>query len=137
MSATATKSILIVDDEEVMREFLAEILEDFTIAKACDGEEAVNKIRCEKYDLVITDMKMPGISGEEVVKFARDYSPETEIIVISGYSSLSSVSNTLGHGVKAFLSKPFTIKQIRAEVEKIFRSGDFTQTGGIRIGDET
>ncbi len=131
----ATKSILIVDDEEVMREFLTEVLEDFVITKACDGEEAVEKIKEEKFDLIITDMKMPGISGEEVVKFIRKESPETQIIVISGYSSLSSVSNTLGHGVSAFLSKPFTIKQIRAEIEKIFQSGDFTQTGGIKIGD--
>ncbi len=135
MRTAAAKSILIVDDEEVMREFLTEILEDFAITKACNGEEAVEKIKERKFNLIITDMKMPGISGEEVVKFAREKSPETEIIVISGYSSLSSVSNTLGHGVRAFLSKPFTIKQIRAEVEKIFQRGDFTQTGGIRIGD--
>ena len=135
MRSTATKSILIVDDEEVMREFLTEILEDYDITKACDGEEAVEKIKEKNFELIITDMKMPGISGEEVVKFARKESPETQIIVISGYSSLSSVSNTLGHGVSAFLSKPFTIKQIRAEVEKIFQAGDFTQTGGIKIGD--
>ncbi len=135
MNDLATKSILIVDDEEVMREFLAEILEDFMVTKARNGEEAVKKISEVKFDLVITDMKMPGISGEEVVKFAREASPKTDIIVISGYSSLTSVSNTLGHGVSAFLSKPFTIKQIRAEVEKIFKTGDFTQTGGIRISD--
>ncbi len=135
MRNTAIKSILIVDDEEVMREFLAEILEDYLVTKACDGEEAVDKIKAEKFGLIITDMKMPGISGEEVVKFIRKESPETEIIVISGYSSLSSVSSTLGHGVSAFLAKPFTIKQIRAEVEKIFQSGDFTQTGGIKIDD--
>jgi YesN/AraC family two-component response regulator len=137
MRNDVTKSILIVDDEEVMREFLSEILEDYLITKACDGEQAVDKIKEEKFDLIITDMKMPGKSGEEVVKFIRKQSPETEIIVISGYSSLSSVSNTLGYGVSAFLSKPFTIKQIRAEVEKVFQSGDFTQTGGIRIGDGT
>jgi len=135
MRETATKSILIVDDEEVMREFLAEILEEYVIVKASNGEEAIEKIKKEKYNLIITDMKMPGISGEEVVKFAKENSPETKVIVISGYSSLSSVSNTVGHGISAFLSKPFTIKQIRAEVEKIFKSGDFTQTGGIRIID--
>jgi YesN/AraC family two-component response regulator len=135
MRETVTKNILIVDDEEVMREFLSEILEDYVITKASNGEEAIEKIKEEKYGLIITDMKMPGMSGEDVVKFARKICPDIKIIVISGYSSLSSVNNTVGYGISAFLSKPFTIKQIRAEVEKIFKSGDFTQTGGIRIDD--
>ncbi len=118
MIQTAQKSILIVDDEEVMREFLSEVLEDFSIEKACDGHEAISKIKEKKYDLIITDMKMPGISGEEVVQFAKKTCPNSKIIVISGYSSLFSVGNTMRFGISAFLSKPFTIKQIRSEVEK-------------------
>ena len=127
------KSILIVDDEQVMREFLADVLEDFDVEKAVDGDEAIEKIKEKKYDLIITDMKMPRVSGEEVVKYTKNIYPDIAIIVISGYSSLSSVSSTLGYGVNAFLSKPFTIKQLRAEVEKCLGSGDFSQTGGIRI----
>ncbi len=118
MIQTAQKSILIVDDEEVMREFLSEVLEDFSIEKACDGHEAISKIKEKQYDLIITDMKMPGISGEEVVQFAKKTCPNSKIIVISGYSSLFSVGNTMRFGISAFLSKPFTIKQIRSEVEK-------------------
>lgn len=118
MENTATKSILVVDDEQVMREFLADVLEDFRVEKAADGDEAIEKLKEKKFDLIITDMKMPRISGEEVVKFAKKANPGAKIIVISGYSSLFSVSNTLGYGVCAFLSKPFTIKQIRTEVEK-------------------
>nr|MBN2276825.1 response regulator [candidate division Zixibacteria bacterium] len=115
---TEVKSILVVDDEQVMREFLSDVLEDFRVDKAADGDEAINKLKKVKYDLIITDMKMPRVSGEEVVRFAKEIYPDAKIIVISGYSSLSSVSSTLGYGVCAFLSKPFTIKQIRTEVEK-------------------
>jgi YesN/AraC family two-component response regulator len=118
MESVGTKSILIVDDEEVMREFLFDVLEDFLVEKASDGDEAIAKLREKKFDLIITDMKMPRVSGEEVVRFARQTYPDSKIIVISGYSSLSSVGNALGYGVCAFLSKPFTIKQIRSEVEK-------------------
>lgn len=126
MSNVAEKSILVVDDEEVMREFLADVLEDFTVIKASDGDEAIEKLKEKKFDLIITDMKMPRVSGEEVVKFAREIYPDAKIIVISGYSSLFSVSNTLEYGVCAFLSKPFTIKQIRTEVEKSLESEEIS-----------
>ena len=134
MQNVATKNILVVDDEQVMREFLADVLEDFSVDKAADGDEAIEKLRVEKYDLIITDMKMPRVSGEEVVKFAKETYPDSKIIVISGYSSLFSVSNTLGYGVCAFLSKPFTIKQIRTEVEKSLGLDD-SGPEGLELGD--
>jgi two-component system response regulator PilR (NtrC family) len=130
-----TKSILIVDDEQVMREFLSDVLEDFDIERAADGDEAIQILNDREFDLVITDMKMPRISGEEVVKYTRDKYPQTKIIVISGYSSLSSVSSTLGYGVSAFLSKPFTIKQLREEVEKSLQTDDLSSSTGLKVGD--
>ncbi|MEW5924948.1 MAG: response regulator, partial [Candidatus Zixiibacteriota bacterium] len=90
MQDVATKNILVVDDEQVMREFLADVLEDFNVDKAADGDEAIEKLKVGKYDLIITDMKMPRVSGEEVVKFAKETYPDSKIIVISGYSSLFS-----------------------------------------------
>lgn len=118
MLEVSDKEILIVDDEEVMREFLSEVLEDFNVETAADGKEAISKLQAKSYDLIITDMKMPGVSGEEVVQFAKKTCPNSSIIVISGYSSLFSVGNTMRFGISAFLSKPFSIKQIRSEVEK-------------------
>lgn len=135
MLNTADNTILIVDDEEVMREFLSDVLEDFKIDKACDGDEAISKLKQKKYDLIITDMKMPRVSGEEVVKFAKETYPDSKIIVISGYSSLFSVGNTMTFGVSAFLSKPFTIKQIRTEVEKSLRGkNDSNESGEVPDG---
>jgi two-component system, NtrC family, response regulator PilR len=124
MTDSVTKSILVVDDEEVMREFLYEVLEDFEVEKAADGDEAIARLKVRRFDLIITDMKMPRVTGEEVVRFVRGTHPDSKIIVISGYSSLPSVTNTMGFGINAFLSKPFTITQLRVEVKKALESID-------------
>ncbi|UCD64630.1 MAG: response regulator [Candidatus Zixiibacteriota bacterium] len=110
---TDKKTILIVDDEEIIREFLFEVLnESYQISVACDGDEAIEKIQDESYDLIITDLKMPKVSGEEVVRFAREADPGSKVIVISGYSSLYTVSQSVNCGACAFLSKPFSIKEL-------------------------
>ena len=127
--AIATKSILVVDDEEVMREFLFEVLEDFEVEKASDGDEAIMRLKDKRFDLVITDMKMPRVPGEEVVKYVKENYPESGIIVISGYSSLMSATSAVGQGIDAYLSKPFTIKQLRTEVEKAMYNREQNEEG--------
>jgi DNA-binding NtrC family response regulator len=116
MSATSTKSILIVDDEEIIRDFLSEVLEDYNLTVACDGDEAIEKLRSTHFDLVITDLRMPRVSGEEVVKAACAGESTTRVIVISGYSSLYAVSQSVKNGACAFLSKPFSIKELMQTV---------------------
>lgn len=115
MTASA-KSILIVDDEEIIRDFLSEVLEDYDLTLACDGDEAIEKLRNRRYDLVITDLRMPRVPGEEVVKAARSSDTDTKVIVISGYSSLYTVSQSVRNGACAFLSKPFSIKELMQSV---------------------
>ena len=118
MPDSQRKNILIVDDEEIIREFLAEVLsEDYEISTATDGDEAIEKISKSNYDLIITDLKMPRVSGEEVVRFAKDKYPECPVIVISGYSSLFVASQSVNHGACAFLSKPFSITELIKTVE--------------------
>ncbi len=112
MLSTEKQSILIVDDEEIIRDFLSEVLEEYDISVACDGDEAINKLKDTRFDLVITDLRMPKVPGEEVVRAARELSPDTKVIVISGYSSLYTVSQSVNHGACAFLSKPFSIKEL-------------------------
>ncbi len=111
------KSVLVVDDEEIIRDFLFEVLNDeFDVVTAGDGDEAIEKLKQKRYDLIITDLKMPRVSGDEVVRFARQANPEAKVIVITGYSSLYSVSNSATHGASAFLSKPFSIKELMQTV---------------------
>jgi DNA-binding NtrC family response regulator len=116
MEATENQSILIVDDEEIIRDFLSEVLEDYDISVATDGDEAIQKLKERSFNLVITDLRMPRVPGEEVVKAARELQPDTKVIVISGYSSLYTVSQSVTHGACAFLSKPFSIKELMQTV---------------------
>jgi len=117
MDEALRKSVLIVDDEEIIRSFLYEVLsEEYEVSLACDGDEAIDEMRKRKYDLIITDLKMPRVSGEEVVKFACDNDPNSKVIVISGFSSLYTVSQSINNGACAFLSKPFSIKELMQTV---------------------
>jgi len=111
------RSILVVDDEEVIRDFLSEVLEDYDVSLASDGDEAIEKIQARHFDLVITDLRMPRVPGEEVVRVARQTHADTRVIVISGYSSLATVSQSVHNGACAFLSKPFSIKELLHTVE--------------------
>ncbi len=112
MDTVNKHSILVVDDEEVIRDFLSEVLEDYNVTLACDGDEAIDKLKQQQFDLVITDLRMPHVPGEEVVKMAHEISPGTKVIVISGYSSLYTASQSVSSGACAFLSKPFSIKEL-------------------------
>jgi len=116
MGATEHQSILIVDDEEIIRDFLSEVLEDYDITLACDGDEAIERLKERPFDLIITDLRMPKVPGQEVVRAARELRPEARVIVISGYSSLHTVSQSVSHGACAFLSKPFSIKELMQTV---------------------
>ncbi|MEW5995777.1 MAG: response regulator, partial [Candidatus Zixiibacteriota bacterium] len=91
--------------------------EEYEVTLACDGDEAIDLIRRNRYDVVITDLKMPRVPGEEVVKFSREHDPASRVIVISGFSSLYTVSRTVSNGACAFLSKPFSIKELKQAVE--------------------
>lgn len=113
MDELVRRSILVVDDEEIIRSFLFEVLsEDYDVSLACDGDEAIEQLREKRYDVIITDLKMPRVSGEEVVKFACDNDARSRVIVISGFSSLYTVSQSINNGACAFLSKPFSIKEL-------------------------
>lgn len=117
MTHTEVPSILIVDDEKIIRDFLSEVLEDYNLTLACDGDEAISCMKEQSYDLVITDLRMPKVPGEEVVKAARQIRPGAKVIIISGYSSLYTVSQSVNHGAFAFLSKPFSIKELLQTVD--------------------
>jgi DNA-binding NtrC family response regulator len=116
MDTDSQRSILVVDDEEIIRDFLSEVLEDYKVSVACDGDEAIEILKERKFDLVITDLRMPRVPGEQVVQFVREQDPNSKVIVISGYSSLYTVSQTVSHGACAFLSKPFSIKELMQTV---------------------
>lgn len=114
--------ILVVDDEEDVRERLTNfIFRRFIcdVDKASNGSEALEKLRKDKFDLVILDIKMPGLSGIDVIKEAVKFTPETKILAISGYDSHEVADGALGAGAIDFIHKPQTIEGIELKIKGI------------------
>ncbi len=111
--------ILIVDDEQSMRDFLAIMLrkEGYDVMTAEDGKEALKAIEQDIYDLVITDIKMPGIDGLEVLRTVKGLSPKTFVIVITAYSSTEDAVSAMKQGALDYITKPFEIEKIKLVIK--------------------
>ncbi len=113
--------ILIVDDEALVRNYVRRALASrgWTVAEADNGAAALELLGRETFDVVICDLKMPDMRGEEVVRRVRVMRPGTKIIVITG--SVSNIASPIVPGVEVegFLIKPFGIDEIRALAEKL------------------
>jgi response regulator RpfG family c-di-GMP phosphodiesterase len=100
--------ILVVDDDEAVRRFLVAALEEVghQVEAAADGDDALHRFRVRPFDLVVTDVMMPGTSGLEVLRAVKQYSPWTEVIVVTGYASLETAIRALRDGAYDLITKP-------------------------------
>ena len=107
--------VLVIDDEEVVLDSCAQILEggNYQIATAMDGTFGLNLVQEFKPDLVFVDLKMPGISGFDVLQRIHDCDPSIVAIVITGYATVSSAVEAMKKGAYDFLPKPFTPDEFR------------------------
>lgn len=108
-----TKRILLVEDEPLARRTLSRALEVAgyeTIALA-DGTEAVTRLRDERFDVVVTDLVMEGVSGVEVLRRAKELDPDTSVMVMSGYCDVNSAIDALRLGAEDYLAKPFDYEE--------------------------
>ncbi|WP_410880727.1 sigma-54-dependent transcriptional regulator [Myroides sp. DW712] len=112
--------ILIVEDEAAIRRVLVRILEDesplYKVDAAADGEEGLKMIAQEEYDLVISDIKMPKMSGEELLVEAKKIKPETIFVMISGHGDLETAINTMKLGAFDYISKPPDLNRLLTTV---------------------
>jgi two-component system response regulator PilR (NtrC family) len=111
--------ILIVEDERNMREVLSILLEGegYTVRAAGNGSEGIKIIERDIFDLVITDIKMPGASGFEVLKRAQEVSPDTMVIMITAFGTIESGIEAMKLGAYDYIHKPFKIDEIRLIVK--------------------
>ncbi len=114
MSTSKTGKILIVDDNDQMCSLLADILElfDYQAHQAKDGEEALSKLKQDRFDLVITDLRMPKMSGTELLKLIKKDQPRLPVVVVSGFTPGNTQNLIIGEQADGFLNKPFTVEQI-------------------------
>jgi putative two-component system response regulator len=114
-------TILIVDDEVGPRESLRLILKPiYEIHTAADGDEALRCIQDKEIDVVTLDLKMPGMSGFEVLRGIKKLKADIEVIIVTGYGTLKNAQEAIHHGAGDFISKPFNIPDIISIVNKSF-----------------
>jgi DNA-binding response OmpR family regulator len=112
--------ILVVDDEAGIRELLSKTLAlaDYDVEAAGDGRAAIERLRAGSYDLLVTDLKMPGMDGLSLIREARRLAPELPIIIITAFSTESSAIEAINLGVAGYLTKPFRIAKILSTAAK-------------------
>ncbi|MDQ7820716.1 MAG: response regulator [Armatimonadota bacterium] len=117
-------SILVVDDEDAIRDLCARVLgRTYRVRAVADGPAAVEAARDDPPDLLLTDIRMPGMSGLDAARRIVADHPEVSVVVMTGFSELDSLLETVKLGVSGFLMKPFTPDDLRRTVEEGLRKG--------------
>jgi excisionase family DNA binding protein len=116
----ARPRILVVDDEETIRELLSRTLAlaEYEVDLVPDGTTAVDRLRIIPYDLLITDLRMPGVDGLTVIREARRLKSDIPVIIVTGYSTEASAIEAINLGVQGYLTKPFRVPRVLAAAAK-------------------
>lgn len=112
--------VLVVDDEEMVRSSLEEILrlEGYEVSGVGSGEAALNGLQRERFDLILLDLKMPGVDGIEVLRSVSKVTPETKVILLTGHGSLESAIEALRQGAHDYILKPAPSSEILSSVAR-------------------
>jgi excisionase family DNA binding protein len=112
--AAGRPRILVVDDESSIRDLLSKTLAmaDYDVDTATDGRSALERLRLYPYDLLIADLKMPGIDGLSVIREAKRLKADLPVIIITGYSTETAAIEAVNLGVSGYLTKPFRITEV-------------------------
>jgi len=124
----AIRRLLVVDDEPIVGKRLKQVFTKigFEIETYTDSASALIAIAERPFDIVVTDLKMDGMDGMEVLKRVRDMNPRTQVIIITGYASPATAELAQQQGVFEFLAKPFRLDELK---QVIFRALEY-QNGG-------
>ncbi len=116
----AAYKILVVDDEADMVETCRKILErkQYTVSTAADGQAALETIRAQRFDVVIADLRMPGLDGIEILREAKRANLDTAVIIITAYSSIETALKAVREGAFDYIPKPFSMEQLEVAVER-------------------
>ena len=108
--------VLVADDESSIRELLAKTLAlaEYDVDTAPDGRAALERLRLGHYDLLIADLKMPGMDGLTLIREAKRLKADLPVIIITGFSTESSAIEAVNLGVAGYLTKPFRVPQVLA-----------------------
>ena len=114
-------SVLIVEDDTKLRHALKEIMtrEGYAVDATESGDTAVSMIKDTVYDLVITDLKLPGIDGMDVLRSVQKLARDTSVIIITAYATVDTAVEAMKEGAEDYIAKPFNLEEIRLVVRKV------------------
>ncbi len=117
---SALRKVLVVDDDPVVGRSFDRVLsgKGYAVITASDGQEALNKLETEDYDVVFTDIKMPGMSGLEMAERVKERRPWLPVVIVTGYGSPGNEARAEAAGVSGFLHKPLSPEMIEDSAEK-------------------
>jgi DNA-binding NtrC family response regulator len=120
---TALRKVLVVDDDPVVGQSFKRVLsgKGYVVITAEDGYDALAKLRDENYDLVFTDLRMPGMNGLEVAEQVKARQPWLPVVIVTGYGSSKSEERARAAGVSEFLHKPLSPEMIEDSTERALR----------------
>jgi len=114
--------ILIVDDDPMVRDVLSDILRNaggYKTDVAVNGLDGIEKIRDNNYDIVFTDLTMPGLGGMDLLREAVKMKPAVPVVVITGFSTMDNAINAMKEGARDFITKPFKVDRVTSVAERI------------------
>jgi DNA-binding NtrC family response regulator len=113
--------VLVVEDSKPLREMLVHVLKDdgTHVDSAKDGKEALERYYSAPYDLIITDLNMPEVTGTELIKKIREQDDLVEFIIITGYASLESAVEAIKAGAFDYITKPFKVEELQVAVRNV------------------
>src|SRR3990172_614871 len=116
-----TKQILIADDDSSMRMALSESLEScgFEVETAENGADALKKFEKGKFEIVVTDMRMPKMTGMDVLRGVKKISPRTPVILITAYGTVKTAVEAMKEGASEFIMKPFSLDDLEFAVKNV------------------
>lgn len=115
------RTILVVEDEEYIRENLCEmlVLSGYKAVAVNDGEAGIDAVRKNNFDIVLTDLRLPGLSGIDVVRSVKSISPKTQCIILTGFASVETAIEAMRAGAFTYLKKPFGKDELLVTLEKV------------------
>jgi len=122
----ARKKVLLLDDEPIVCERLKPALEKlgFYVESYTESQKAVDRVMEEHFDVLVTDLKMRKPDGLEVMEFVRQHSPSTRVIIITGFATVETATETMKSGAADFIAKPFRIRDLCDLIVNLTKNGD-------------
>ncbi len=124
-------SILVVDDEPVVQDTMKWLLhtQGYEVTTAATGEEALARIAQQEFDVMLSDIKMPGLNGLDVLERSRALKPRLAVILMTGYATLDTAIEALRRGASDYLRKPFELDDLTLSVERALRCREAAGSG--------